>query len=169
MRYSLIEGYNIQNGVCATVSVWTQGCVFHCKGCQNAHTWKLKGGKEWTNKEVEEVLKQLVTPFKKELAILGGEPLHEQNVDGVLDLCKTVRKKLPNTKIFVWTGNNLEDIEGHEIWNYADAVIVGRFVISEKVDSKWYGSSNQFLACTSQEIIDFCGEGKLVDRKGRLI
>ena len=169
MRYSLIEGFNIQNGESATVSVWTQGCPFRCEGCHNSHTWNYKGGKEWTQKEIDKVLFLLEYPFSKDLAILGGEALDERNIDDVTELCRLVKEKNKDTKIFVWTGNNLEDIYDLEIWKYVDAMIVGRFVISEKIDHHWYGSSNQFIACTSQSIIDFCKEGILVNRKGRKI
>lgn len=169
MRYSLIEGYNIQNGVSETVSVWCQGCPFRCKGCQNQHTWNFRGGKAWTKNEIEEVLRLLVTPFQKDLAILGGEPLCEENIDDVTNLCKIVRKKMPNIHIFVWTGNHLKDIENKEIWKYVDVIVCEPFVLEKRILHNWYGSSNQFLACTNKNIINFAGEGILVSREGKVI
>ena len=40
----------------------------------------------------------------RSLAIMGGEPLCEQNVFLTLLIVKTVKEKLPNVKIYIWTG-----------------------------------------------------------------
>ena len=40
----------------------------------------------------------------RDLSILGGEPLADQNINGVLYICQRVKEALPDTKIWVWTG-----------------------------------------------------------------
>ena len=40
-------------GIC--VSFFTQGCPHHCEGCQNPETWDFDGGKEFTNKVLDEL------------------------------------------------------------------------------------------------------------------
>lgn len=38
MRFSKIKDNDIANGVGITMSLWTQGCPHHCKGCFNVET-----------------------------------------------------------------------------------------------------------------------------------
>ena len=35
MRFSKIKDNDIANGIGITMSLWTQGCPHHCKGCFN--------------------------------------------------------------------------------------------------------------------------------------
>ena len=48
MRYSLIREMDVSNGWGVGISLFVQGCHFHCKGCFNQDTWDFNGGKEWT-------------------------------------------------------------------------------------------------------------------------
>lgn len=157
MKYSVIEHYNIQNGKSATVSVWTQGCHFHCKGCHNEHTWGFDSGKTWTEEETVEVLEALKYPFQKDFALLGGEPLCEENYQGSLELVKRVREVYPDIRIFAWTGYPYIKIKDLEIWDYIDIMIANPFILSLKVDEKWYGSSNQKMYCTNKEVYEWLG------------
>ena len=49
MRYSKIREMDVSNGEGLGVSLFVQGCHFHCRGCFNPETWDFSGGKEWTN------------------------------------------------------------------------------------------------------------------------
>ena len=49
MRYNLIRKMDISNGPGVRVSVFMQGCSFHCKNCFNPETWDFQGGKEFNN------------------------------------------------------------------------------------------------------------------------
>ena len=53
MRYAQITPFEVCNGKGAGVSLFVQGCHFHCKGCFNQESWDFCGGKEWT-KEIED-------------------------------------------------------------------------------------------------------------------
>lgn len=171
MRYSLIEEYNIQNGVSATVSLWTQGCPIRCKGCHNQHTWNFDGGKEWNDEALNELLFKLNKPFLKDLAILGGEPLAPQNIDDVISICKLIKMDYGDkVNIFLWSGYNINKLKDNEIWQYVDLIVSGPFILSKKVEHNWYGSSNQKIYCTSNRIIDFINEEAiLVNNKGEII
>lgn len=53
MRYASIREMDISNGQGLGVSLFVQGCYFHCKNCFNSETWDFNDGKEWTN-EIKE-------------------------------------------------------------------------------------------------------------------
>ena len=50
MRYAQILPFDVCNGEGIGISLFVQGCHFHCKGCFNSETWDFNGGKEWTKK-----------------------------------------------------------------------------------------------------------------------
>lgn len=97
MRYAQIRNMDISNGSGIGVSLFVQGCPFnpHCYNCFNPDTWDFNGGKEWTEETKNKFLELIDRPYIKRVSILGGEPLAEQNLDGVLDLIKEIREKYP--------------------------------------------------------------------------
>ena len=85
MRFSKIKDNDIANGLGITMSFWTQGCPHHCKGCFNKETWDYNGGKEFTKDDLEYIIANInKNNIKRDLSILGGEPLCIQNVKGVI-------------------------------------------------------------------------------------
>lgn len=95
MRYASIRSLDISNGEGVGVSLFVQGCPFHCKNCFNSETWDFNGGKEWTEKTKNKFMELIDRPYIKRMSILGGEPLAEQNLDDVLSLIKEIREKYP--------------------------------------------------------------------------
>lgn len=95
MRYAQIRSMDISNGEGVGVSLFVQGCPFHCKNCFNSETWDFNGGKEWTEETKNKFMELIDRPYIKRISILGGEPLAEQNLDGVLSLIKEIREKYP--------------------------------------------------------------------------
>lgn len=148
MRYCKIKPNDVANGIGITVSLWTQGCPHHCKGCFNTETWDFSKGKEFTHEQVNEILELLdAYGVHRNLAILGGEPLCEENIYGVFSLLSVVKAERPNTKVYVWTGYKLEDLLS-KYWKMEfkniDVLIDGQFQ-QDKADMrlKLRGSSNQ--------------------------
>lgn len=107
----------------------------------------------------------------RDLSILGGEPLADQNINGVLYICQRVKEALPDTKIWVWTGYDFimrfqhGDSALHrknfcDILNIVDVVVDGPFVESLKPgEHVWRGSSNQrilYLHPSKEEEYGFC-------------
>lgn len=43
MRYNKIRKMDIADGEGVRVSLFTQGCHFHCKNCFNPETWNFEG------------------------------------------------------------------------------------------------------------------------------
>ena len=90
-----MRSLDVSNGENIGISLFVQGCPFMCKNCFNSETWDFNGGKEWTEETKKEFLDLIDRPYIKRVSILGGEPLAEQNLNGVLDLITTIREKYP--------------------------------------------------------------------------
>ena len=145
MRYNLIRKMDISNGPGVRVSIFMQGCNFHCKNCFNPETWDFKGGKEFTDDTINKVLELSEKDYIKGLSILGGEPMHPINIDGTTKLAKEFKEKYPDKNIWIWSGYNFEnDLKDKEVLNYIDVLVDGRY--EDELHSpilKWRGSSNQ--------------------------
>ena len=56
MRYNKIGKMDISNGKGVRVSLFVQGCDFHCHNCFNPETWDFSGGKEFCDETLEKIL-----------------------------------------------------------------------------------------------------------------
>lgn len=144
MRYNKIRKMDISNGPGIRVSIFMQGCSFHCKDCFNNETWDFKAGKEFNDEIINKVLDLASLSHIVGLSILGGEPMHPNNREGTIKLAKAFKKRYPNKDIWVWSGylfDELKDIEG---LSYIDTLVDGRFVLEKANPTlKFRGSSNQ--------------------------
>lgn len=104
MRYAQIRSMDISNGEGVGVSLFVQGCPFHCKNCFNSETWDFSGGKEWTEKTKNKFMELIDRPYIKRVSFLGGECLAEQNLDEVLNLTQQIRIFFPEKSIWLYTG-----------------------------------------------------------------
>lgn len=171
MRVAQIRSMDISNGDGIGVSVFTQGCPYHCPYCHNSSTWG-DGGREFTQDDIDKIV-AFVRDHKyiMRLSILGGEPLLPENVSALKNLILTVKELFPKIQVYVWTGTTVENLmnacRGHldkcddeifaslgwtdkqlnDLWiilNHIDYLIDGRFVQEKKdLTLKWRGSSNQ--------------------------
>lgn len=126
MRYAAILGNDVIDGFNGvTVSFWTQGCPFHCKGCHNPQTWDYNGGNDATvNDIVSEIETKLVANgVQRDFSILGGEPLCDNNIGNILEIVRRIREKFPEITIAMWTGYTLEDLRKRNDWKLVDAVL----------------------------------------------
>ena len=146
MRYNLIRKMDISNGPGVRVSIFMQGCEFHCKNCFNPETWDFKGGKEeFTDDTIKEVLELCEPEHIKGLSILGGEPMHPNNIEGTTKLAKAFKEKYPNKTLWIWSGFLFDkDLKDKEVLKYVDTLVDGQYK-DELHDFrlKWRGSSNQ--------------------------
>lgn len=161
MRYNLIRKMDISNGPGVRVSIFMQGCHFHCKNCFNPETWDFEGGKEFTDETVEKVLDLCNNDAVKGLSILGGEPMHPNNIEGTTKLAKAFKDKYPEKNLWVWSGFKFEELKDKEPLKYIDVLVDGNYK-DELHDPtlKWRGSSNQRVidvkeTLKSGEIVSF--------------
>ena len=148
MKYAKIRKMDISNGEGVRVSLFVQGCSFHCKNCFNQETWDFNGGKEFTTAEIQKIIELANKDYIAGLSVLGGEPLHNNNVDEVFHIVATFKEKFPNKDIWLWTGFKFEDaIKDNKrkfILRNIDVLIDGQFEEDKKdLTLKWRGSSNQ--------------------------
>ena len=143
-RYNCIRKMDIADGPGVRVSIFFQGCHFHCKNCFNAETWDFNKGNEFTEGTIDRILELSDESYIKGLSILGGEPLHPNTIDGTLMLAKAFKEKYPDKDIWLWTGFLFEQVKDKEVMKYLDTVVDGQYV-DELHDFrlKWRGSSNQ--------------------------
>ena len=145
MRYNLIRKMDISDGPGVRASIFMQGCEFHCKNCFNQETWDFEGGKEFTDDTIKEVLDICASPQIKGLSILGGEPMHPNNIEGTTKLAKAFKEKYPNKTIWAWSGFKFDEyLKDKDVAKYLDVVVDGQYK-DELHDFrlKWRGSSNQ--------------------------
>ena len=162
MRYNKIRKMDIADGPGVRVSVFLQGCTFHCKNCFNPETWDFKGGEEFTDDTIEEILNLCDKSHIAGLSILGGEPMHPKNIEGTIKLAKAFKERFPEKNLWSWSGFLYDDICNKEIFNYLDVLVDGQFK-DELRDPrlKWRGSSNQRVIDVKKslkkgEVVLFC-------------
>lgn len=151
MRYAGLNRNDMSAAPGVSVSFFTQGCPHHCKGCHNPETWNFDGGKEFTFETLNDIVNSLTANgITRSLAIMGGEPLCEQNAFLTLLIVKTVKERLPKTKIYIWTGycydkiKNSSDPHIKSILEYSDILIDGLYIQELRdVTLPMRGSSNQ--------------------------
>lgn len=110
MRYASIRSFDISNGEGVGVSLFVQGCHFHCKNCFNKETWDFNGGKEFTE-EIENKFFELIDrPYIQRVSILGGEPLANENINDVLKLVNKIRLLFPQKTIWLYSGYQVKEM-----------------------------------------------------------
>lgn len=176
MRYAQIRSMDISNGEGVGVSLFVQGCPFHCKNCFNSETWDFNGGKEWTEETKNKFMELIDRPYIKRVSFLGGECLAEQNLDEVLKLIYEIRISFPKKTIWLYTGFCWNDImcsfaglqadcvvldkKDTEAWEKRRKIIsnVNVLVDGEYIDEqkdltlKWRGSKNQHVIDVKQSL-----------------
>ena len=144
MRYNKIRKMDIADGPGVRVSIFLQGCTFNCKNCFNPETHDFKGGEEFTDETILEVLDLCDKEFITGLSILGGEPMHPLNIKGTIKLAKAFKERYPDKTIWSWSGFLIDNIVDKEILNYLDVLVDGQYVDElHNPTLKWCGSENQ--------------------------
>ena len=154
IRIAGLNKNDVVNGVGISVSLFLQGCHFHCKGCHNPEAWDPNGGMpyDW-NDIINQILEAIsANGLQRNLSILGGEPLDSYDKrDFIRLLIKVVKQRFPDIKICIWTGYTIaqlrEDLnlaDAGEILANIDYLIEGPFILEERdITLKWRGSRNQ--------------------------
>ena len=173
MRYSSMRNLDISNGEGVGVSLFVQGCPFHCKNCFNSDTWDFNGGKEWTEETKNKFMELINRPYIKRVSFLGGECLADQNLDEVLKLVKQIRISYPEKTIWLYTGYNFDLLKSQydeykytpfaanadewltrwEIISNVDVLVDGEYIDEQKDFTLAYrGSRNQHVIDVKQSL-----------------
>ena len=145
MRYNKIRKMDISDGPGVRVSIFMQGCTFNCKKCFNPETHDFNGGKEFNDETIHRVLELCENENIEGLSILGGEPMHPNNIEGTTKLAKAFKEKFPNKNLWTWTGFSFDrDLKNKEVLNYLDVLVDGQYMEELRNPKlKYSGSSNQ--------------------------
>ena len=152
-----IKYETMTDGTGFRTSIYCQGCRHHCKNCHNPQTWDFNSGIEFDLAAKEEIFEQLNKDYISGITFSGGDPLHKNNIDEVLDLCKYIRKNFPTKTIWIYTGytwdyifdiTNTVDVFHNqireEILKHCDVLVDGKFIKElADVNYHWAGSTNQ--------------------------
>ena len=167
MNYHNITYPDMLNGDGLRVVLWLSGCSHNCYKCQNPQTHDPNSGILFDEKAEEELFRELNKDYISGLTLTGGDPLHENNLDGVLNLINKIRLLMPEKTIWLYTGYDFnyimhwtqEQYENNvhncfriskneylrqEIISKCDVVIDGKYKNKLRdVSLHWRGSSNQ--------------------------
>ena len=160
MNYHNITYPDMNNGDGLRVVLWLSGCSHRCFNCQNPQTWDVNSGIPFDESAKEELFRELGKDYISGLTLSGGDPLHEANLDGVLDLVNEIRLSFPNKTIWLYSGYNYQKImkqllnlatqenynmyKRQQIISQCDVMVDGRYIDSQRdISLKWCGSKNQ--------------------------
>lgn len=152
MRYAGIIKNDFSAAPGVSITFFTQGCPHRCEGCHNPETWDFEGGEEVTHDTILDVIEAITANgLHRNLCIMGGEPLCPENQFLTNLIINSVKEKLPDTKVYLWTGYYLKDLDFNnnrieQILDKVDYIIDGPFE-KDKRDITLFmrGSSNQHI------------------------
>lgn len=177
MNYIKITKNDIANGEGVRVVLWLSGCSHNCKGCHNPQTHSPKSGTLFDENAKNELFEALERPYVSGITFSGGDPLNENNLQGVLSLIEKIRKALPDKTIWIYTGYTWEevwepkrrlDVSGQNIVGWTieqsirqdiirqcDVLVDGRYEEDKRdITLRWRGSSNQRVIDVQQSTKD---------------
>lgn len=150
MRYHKIQKDDCLNGDGIRVSLFVSGCDFRCKGCQNPQTWDINSGKPFTENTLKVLINELNHDYVQGLTLLGGEPLHQNNLETINMIIDNIHSKnfTKNKDIWIYSGYTFEEIMKNDILKETifkcDVLVDGRYVEELKDQNyHWAGSTNQ--------------------------
>ena len=129
-------------------SLWFNGCPHKCVGCYNAETWHIDDKLDRPNQEVIDETLVALDEFgvKKDLTLLGGDPLSVFNLADLIEILVAIKEARPETRVLCWTGYTWKQLQNgthRNVLKYIDILIDGRYEKYLHVDGHKFGSSNQ--------------------------
>lgn len=159
MNYSglILNDITAAPGLC--VSFFVQGCPHRCKGCHNPETWEFGRGKEFTSDTLNQIITGLTAQgIQRDLCIMGGEPLCDENAFLTYLVIKEVKDKVPGVKVYIWSGYTYEELQHHNhpqvrgALALADVLIDGPYIEEERdITLNMRGSRNQRIIDLSEK------------------
>ena len=157
------------NGDGLRVVLWLSGCSHNCYKCQNPQTHDPSSGILFDEKAEEELFRELSKDYISGLTLTGGDPLHENNLDGVLKIVNKFRLLMPEKTIWIYTGfkfgeifrgspsylstKGYDNVKRRRIIEQCDVMVDGKYIDSQRnLSKKWAGSDNQRVIDTKESI-----------------
>lgn len=133
---------SIVDGPGLRLTVFTQGCRHHCRGCHNPHTWSFRPQQRWSIEAIVALLQ--ANPLLDGLTLSGGDPFEQAGPCTELALAV----KALGLNVVTYTGYTIEallaDPERRSLVLASDWLIDGRFEQNLKTLAlPFRGSSNQ--------------------------
>ena len=162
MNYIKITKTDIANGEGVRCVLWVAGCDVHCKGCHNPESWDFCAGKLFDEAAMEELIEALNCPWVQGLTLSGGHPLAYNNLPDIYQVCKSVRERLPEKDIWLYTGYELQahDFDKSVDIGLDNALLMNHIlamcdvVVDGKYDESLRDISLKFRGSSNQRIID---------------
>ena len=171
MNYHNITYPDMNNGDGLRVVLWLSGCSHHCKGCQNPQTWDTNSGIKFDDNAFSELFDESEKDYISGLTLTGGDPMFENNLNQVYNICSLAKRILPQKTIWIYTGYTWEELnsvygdnvykndERQLILKYCDVLVDGQFKEELKdITLPWRGSSNQRVIDVQKSL----KEGKVI-------
>lgn len=171
INYHNITHDDMNNGDGLRVVLWLSGCSHHCYNCQNPQTWNPNSGIPFDESAKQEIFNELSKDYISGITFSGGDPLHENNLDEVLNLVHEIRISFPDKIIWLYTGyqwnkimlpiptitDDLHTIEitdkRKKIISNVDVLVDGEYIDEQKdLTLKFRGSKNQRVIDVRQSL-----------------
>lgn len=144
MNYHNITKCDMNNGTGLRVVLWCSHCEHHCNECHNPQTWDEKSGIYFDENAKQELFEELSNDYISGITFSGGDPFSKINREQILKLCIEIKDVFPTKDIWLYTGYSFEDVKEHEIINFLDVLVDGKFEADKKnINYHWAGSTNQ--------------------------
>jgi anaerobic ribonucleoside-triphosphate reductase activating protein len=141
------------NGHGIRVTLWVAGCEHRCKNCQNPFTWDVHGGIPFDQEAYDEICEDLKQDYCAGLTLSGGDPMHVDNRESILELCKNIKSLFPHKTIWMYTGYTFEEIKDSPILKHIDVLVDGEYIEDLRdVEAHWIGSKNQRIISVQETL-----------------
>lgn len=152
-KIAKIKTYDIANGKGIRTSIFFSGCEHYCKNCFNQELWDFNVGKQ-INLRMMDYINSTMNDHIKGISILGGEPMHPENICDLGALLSYFKSNNPTKDVWLWSGYTFEELMNRDddflnyitkyIFKSVDVLVDGRFIEEKKdLTLKFRGSSNQ--------------------------
>lgn len=135
---------SITDGPGFRLTLFTQGCPHHCKGCHNPQTHAFSGGSETSLNDILPLLTK--NPLYAGVTLSGGEPFCQAKT--LAKFAKLVKET--GYSVMTYTGYTLEelleekDADRLDLLKYTDILVDGAFEEEKRSHECFYrGSTNQ--------------------------
>ena len=132
-----------------SVNVYVSGCTNYCQNCHNENLSDFDYGERTTSEKLTEAIIQYAKRnLTYAVTFLGGDPLHYNNIDEIIETCKLLKEN--QYDICIYTGYEIIEIDKPEIFRYINYIKCGRY--KPEFGQLSYKSSEKFvLASTNQK------------------